>query len=84
MSGSDGGGGGSDASAGDSSGGAAKCRWRRSPRVQVSSVVSVLLCVAAAPGRVGYGVSAFPKAFLLLINTKISSRNNYFKINSTD
>lgn len=52
--------------------------------LQVSSVVSVLLCVAAAPGRVGYGVSAFPKAFLLLINTKISSRNNYFKINSTD
>lgn len=50
--------------------------------LQVSSAVSVLLCVAAAPGRVGYGVSASPKAFLLIILTTTSSRNNYFKINT--
>lgn len=40
--------------------------------LQVSSVVSVLVCVAAVPGRVGYGVSASPKAFFLIINITIS------------
>lgn len=49
--------------------------------LQVSSAVSVLLCVTAAPGRVGYGVSASSKAFLLIFTTT-SSRNNYFKINT--
>lgn len=45
--------------------------------LQVSSAVSVLLCVTAAPGRVGYCVSASPKAFLLIILTT-SLRNNSF------
>lgn len=55
--------------------------WPSGGALQVSSAVSVLQCVTAAPGRVGYGVSASPKAFLLILLTT-SSRNNYFKINT--